>query len=107
MHLIECKSETFDLDTDEGAYGYLAKFLKEHAANTNVFSCVARLYNVEAKKEHIIKSRQRILKLEEDKRSLRQAVRLALDELQQSVITNNCEHTDLVVKLCRKTLQNT
>ncbi len=107
MNLMECKYETFDLDTDEGAYWYLTNFLKDHAASTRVFSCASRLYTSTSEKEHIIKAREIILKLEEDKKALRQAVRVAWEELQQWTLTENDEHTILVKQLCRKVLQDT
>ncbi len=104
---MECKHETFDIDTKEGAYGYLANFLRDHAASAKVFSCASELYTSVSEKETIIKGRERILKLEEEKEALRQAVRVAWEELQQWTLTEDDEHTTLVKQLCHKVLQDT
>lgn len=44
-HLISCEDGGhFDLDTKQGAYKYVSKFLLENGADSMVFSALGKLY---------------------------------------------------------------
>jgi hypothetical protein len=48
MNLLQCSDgETLDLDTTEGNYKYVAKFLKEKGASSAVFASLSKLVSID------------------------------------------------------------
>ncbi len=61
------KGSVFDLDTIEGAYGYVGEFINSKGASSDIWKCLSLLYNCSCGLEQENKLlRSRVSELEED-----------------------------------------